>query len=321
MAGLLALAGCSGSGNAPACRVNSDCASNACRSNGTCAPLTDAGSTPDAGPPPDAGSTTGDMDGGNPGPDAGMMTTDAGQPPLCQPRADGVVTRDLMPLGPGLHATFRIATNATANSAGDPLPDGGRAWDLSGSLPGDSDNLLTTNSLDGGWFANDFPGASYTSQLSSTADLQGVFQVTADALLLLGVVSPTQSGTYTELTYNPPVVVLQFPIQPGATWSTNSTVSGIADGVAAYYFENYNTQVDQTGEALTPFSNFAVQRVNTSLVRTVGALITGQRTFLFATGCFGGVVTMVGQSETLFSPTAEPSAEFTSASEVRRLAP
>jgi hypothetical protein len=54
--------------------------------------------------------------------------------------------------------------------------------------------------------------------------------------------------------------------------------------------------------------------VATDLTRTVGALVTTQRTFTFVTDCFGPVAVITSQTD-------ETQPEFTSASEVRRLAP
>ncbi len=306
----LALAACGGD-DAPACRVGADCASGACRADGTCAPLdTDAGDPDrDAGPLSDAG---GDFDAGGPG-DAGSPI-DAGSL-TCVPNDDGTIDRDEVPIAAGLRATFRIATGAMWSTAGDAQPDGSRRWDLSGALTGDHDALVETLSPEGQWWSPRFAGATYAARIADENDLLGVFEARADALLLRGVVSPTDGPSRTELSYDPPVVVLQFPLREGATWSTDSVATGTTSGIpGTYVMERYDTQVDAHGTLATPFASFDVLRVRVVLTRTVGFVPTTIRSFVFATECFGTVATVRARDN-------EPSTEFTRAAEARRLAP
>lgn len=326
-AGLAALAliaiGC-GDG-ARACRVPADCASGVCRSDGTCAPATSSSSsggstgtlasdTGGSGSSTASSSTSGTTGAGSATGTTGSSTTGSTGSGFCRPDGDDHITALEMPLQAGLHATFRIAQNATWNTAGTALPDGGTGWDLTGALSGDQDVLVTTNSLTGQWFATDFPNATYTSQLSNAQDLLGVFEVTSAGLFLQGVVSPASGLYQTELTYDPPVQVLAFPLTPGASWSTSSTVSGQAQGTYLTYFEDYQSTVDKQGSLATPYAAFPVMRVATDLTRTVGAVVTTTRTFTFATDCFGAVAVVTSQPN-------ETQSEFSSLSEARRLAP
>lgn len=290
-------------GTARVCRVAADCASGVCQSDGRCAPL-----VPDAAAPSDAGPVDAGLDaGGLPG-DAGP---DGGGPLTCQPNADGLVGRDEVPLAAGLHATFRIAQNASFDTAGSPLPDGGKLWDLSVAFAGEQNSRVDTTPLAGAWFEADFAGATYSSRLSAAQELLGVFEVTSSALLLRGIVSPTGGAARTELTYAPPVTVLAFPLAPAATWSTSTTLSGVQGGFAVTYFESYTSEVDSSGLLLSPFASFPVLRVRTELVRT-GAF--SARTFVFVTDCFGSVAAITSQLD-------EAQQEFTQAAELRRLAP
>ncbi|HTM21487.1 MAG TPA: hypothetical protein VL172_13295, partial [Kofleriaceae bacterium] len=166
----------------------------------------------------------------------------------------------------------------------------------------------------GAWWADDFPGASYAARLSQRQELLGVFELTGTALLLRGVVSP-EAGLYrTELTYDPAVRVLAFPIDPDDTWSDTATVSGLAQGVYSIYTEAYQSDVDASGDAVTPYGSFPVLRVRVELTRTVGAAVVTNRTYLFVSECYGTVATVVSNDY-------EPDAEFTQAAELRRLAP
>ena len=46
---------------------------------------------------------------------------------------------------------------------------------------------------------------------------------------------------------DPPVVVLDFPLEEGKEWSTTTTVSGLAQGIGVIYYEEYDDEVDSRG--------------------------------------------------------------------------
>lgn len=284
------LVGCAGS-PADRCDVNSDCASGFCQADHTCAPPGDG----DGGARPD--STVG-VDG----------------PVGCSPDLDGTITRAELPLEPGRVATYRVAADAAVDTAGTIDGQGAHQWTLAGALTGDQDLELTLLDPADQWWADVFPTASYATRLSSQSDLIGVFELTDTRLHLLGVVSPTAGAQRTELTYDPPVAVLQLPMAPSATWSTDTTVSGLAQGFAAYYTEAYDSRVDALGTMATPYGDFPVSRVAVDLSRQVGAGFVTSRTFAFVAECYSTVATIVSQDY-------EADAEFTDAAEVRRLAP
>ena len=307
---LLSLGGCV---EAPAggCRSGTECESGICLADGTCgtAPSEDAGTTPTG----DAG-----VDAGADGPDAGPPdsgTPDAGVPSgTCLPNGDGSITSAEVPLRAGLQGTFRTARNVTWDSAAKALPDGGSGWDLASPLAGDASEPLETLSVAGTWYASDFASATYAAKLSSSSELLGVFQLTQDALLLLGVVSPEDGLFKTNVMYSPAVKVLAFPVKLQDSWSTTATVSGTYQGVLSYYSETWESHADARGELLTPLGAFPVLRVHTTVDRLVGALYTRTRSHAFVSECFGTVATVS-------SNTAETEVDFTSAAEVRRLSP
>lgn len=316
-AAALSLAGGCAKSDGVSCRVGADCASGACR-DGFCV-------TPGQGGDGGGGASQGGQGGlGGQGGEGGGGAAQGGQggqgggqggggaSGVCAPNHDGVIERAEVPLQAGLDAKFLVAADATFDTAGEGSP-GGTVWDLAQSFAGDHLVLAETQPLAGKWFASSFPTATYATRLADDSDLLGVFEVSSDALSLLGVVSPDDGLTKTELTYDPPVVVLSFPLEAGKTWSTSSTVSGLAEGFFATYFEDYESAVDAEGTLETPFSSFEVLRVRVDLTRTAG-FVTTKRTFAFVTECFGTVGTVVSQDD-------EPASEFTSASELRRLSP
>lgn len=307
LAALVSLVGCADGHST--CRIGADCASGVCNSNGTCghAPV-DAGARDAAIPPGDGGDP---VDAFSTGDDAGDLD---GGVRLCSPDHDGIVTRAEVPLRAGLRANFRIATNATVSTAGT-TTGGTTTWDYSGSYGGDHDELVELLAPAGNWWAASYPTATHAARLSTSSDNLGVFQITADALLLLGVVSPSAGFMQTNLAYDPPVVVLQFPIAEGNTFSTTSSVTGQALGVVSAFTEHYTSVVDASGTLVTPFGSTPALRVRTEMMRTSGlATLTTQRQFTFVAECFG-------IAATISSAAFETNVEFTSAAELRRLSP
>jgi len=155
----------------------------------------------------------------------------------------------------------------------------------------------------GAWWAAEFPTAAYAVQLTDAQDLLGVFAADPDALRLLGVVSPADGLTRTLLHHDPPVVVLAFPLGASAAWTTDAAVTGQALGVWGVYQEVYDSRVDADGVLATPYGEFPVLRVRTTLTRSAGLLTTTVRSFLFAAECYGAVGNVVSRD-------GEPLAEF-----------
>jgi hypothetical protein len=301
----------------PACHVGADCASGACDSSGRCVPNPGGGGV-DSGSPVGADAQV--SEGGGVATDGSSADSggssgggDDGSAP-CQPNNDGTITREEVPMMAGLHANFMIAENVTMDTAGTTQPNGLRVWDFSASLSGDHKVLVTTDAPTGQWFSPQFTTATYTTKLSDTQPLLGVFQATSSALLLQGVVSPTSGTQQTALSYSPPANSLAVPLQLGTSWSSTSTVTGPADGVPSDYTELYSSKVDARGTLKLPYGTFQVLRVQTTLTRTIGVTVTVMRSLNFVTECFGPVATLSSQID-------ETNNEFTNVAEARRLTP
>jgi hypothetical protein len=210
-------------------------------------------------------------------------------------------------------ANFRIATDATFDTSGSET-DGLRSWDLNRSLANDVDAVVALTSASNAWYAGTFPSASYVSQLSSESDLLGVFRLDDTGLYLLGVVSPADGLTRTELSYSPAVLLMPVPLGEGMSWSTDADVSGVASGVVSVYAERYAGSANASGSLLSPFGEFNVLRTRMDLTRTVGLLVTSTRQYSFVAECAGIVASIVSQEN-------EQALEFDSAAEIRRLIP
>ncbi|HVV86178.1 MAG TPA: hypothetical protein VHE35_24150 [Kofleriaceae bacterium] len=292
LAAAAALAGCSSS-DPSTCDDHGDCASGFCRADHTCAPVddVDAAPTSDGTPPPDGPPVNG-----------------------CVPNHDGTITRDELVMAAGQTATFRVATNVTTDTAGAQGAGGARTWDYTAALSGDADLHVMLLAPAGQWWAGTFPTASYATRLSAASDLLGVMRLDANGLELLGVVSPAGGITRTELTYDPPVPIIPTPLGPSSSWTTNTTITGLANGIFTPYTERYQGRVDAIGTLVAPYGSFPVRRIAVDLTRTVGAAITTKRTFAFVSECYGTVATITSQDY-------EQGAEFTRAAELWRLTP
>lgn len=282
---------------APGCVTGADCTSGVCDADGTCAAAT-------------TGLTSSSSSSGG-----------TGASGTCTPTHDGSITLDEVPLRAGLQANFRVADSVTVDTAGTMNADGSRTWDLSMTLSGDHDQAVDTLPIAGQWFAGEFPGATYTALLSYQSstelepDMMGAFEVKGQDLLLLGIASPTNTPLETELPNSPGATILSFPLVQGATWSSSVAVAGVFDDTFTSYTDSYASQVDAHGTLLTPYGLFPVLRVGTVLTRSaLSVTLLTQRTFAFVAECFGTVATIT-------SETNETTVEFTSASEVSRLAP
>jgi hypothetical protein len=288
--GLLTPAAACESDPAGQCLIGADCESGSCGANGQC----NTGSASDGGP--DA--NPGDIDAAS---------------SACQSVVDGIITQDELPMAPGRMANFRVASDATFDTAGSEA-DGLRTWDLDRGLANDVDTLVVLESSTNAWYADAFPGASYVSELSVDADLLGVFRLDSEGLYLLGVVSPASGLTRTELSYNPAVLLMPLPLSEGMTWNTNADVSGLASGVLSVYTEQYAGSANASGTLVSPYGEFNALRTRMDLTRTIGLLVTTTRQYNFVAECAGIVASIVSQEN-------EQALEFDSAAEIRRLIP
>jgi hypothetical protein len=240
-------------------------------------------------------------------------TEDQGQPGNCVPNRDGVIERDEVTLRAGLNAKFKVSSRAEFNTAPEEV-EGESVWDLSGDFDGDSLTIVELQEPDSFWFSADFPDATYVTQLSADSDLLGIFKSSETGLELLGVASPEEGFTQTKLKYDPPVEVLKFPIEEGSQWETESSVSGTALGVFSLYDETYVTREAGQGILKTPFADFPVTRLRVDLERVVGFVTTTTRQYVWVSECFGTVGTVRSSDN-------ESDIEFSSPSEIRRIAP
>jgi len=334
--GMSLLVACSGDDVAP-CTVPADCASGVCRADGTCAPPADAdadvvfvpdvqfpdGTSGDASAADGAtgedagdggGGDTASADGASGDTSAPVDAADTGEPQVCAPNHDGVVTRAEVPIMPGLQATYAVASDVSFETAGVADAGGVLHWDLAQTFSGEQKVLVQTLDPADFWFGASFADATYAARLSESDDLIGVFRADDDGLYLLGVVSPEDGLLRTELAYDPPAQLLAYPLSVGTTWTSTSSVTGLTDGVWTVATETYEGDVDVAGVLSTPFAEFEVLRAVVSLDRWIGVVLYYEVQHLFVTECFGTV-------GSIRSDSYESGPEFDTAAEIRRLSP
>ena len=263
--------------------------------------------TADTGPEDSGPEDSGPEDSGPE--DSGPMDAGMG----CVPNGDGQIDQMEVPLAAGGLAPFLVASTAQVDLAGT-ITGNGRRWDFSQPVPSDRQVTYELLGLPGHWFGPLYPQGHHASLIPGVSGVLGIYGLGADQVTLMGVASSSDGPLRTELSYDDPVTMLQFPLSTGNNWDSQSTVRGLAGGVASLYNESYSAQVDGAGFLNLSFGTIEVLRVRTEMTRTVGLLVTTVRTFSFVSECFGTVAWVVSEPD-------ESEVEFTTAAEFWRRAP
>lgn len=330
-AGVLAACSASSDTGAP-CNVGADCASGVCQADGTCAQSTSATGTGGGGGSASTTSSSGAGGATSTSTSSSTSSSSSGSQ-VCAPNDDGVITRQEQPLGPGLHATMRIADDATCNTAGTGQSPN-KIWDLSAGFTGDHTVVIETlpmspSDAKAPWCAKNFAGASYAAPIADPMpqaghaghDQLGIFQLTSDELLLMGVCSANSQAT--EVHYDPPVTVLKFPLKLGDTWSTQKTtlpygsaVTGTYEGTPVGFGSTIESEstVDAAGTVKTPNGDIPVLRVHTKAVAAWGWIQTTKQNHALVAECYGTVATFLSQEH-------EFSTDYDTCYELWRLVP
>lgn len=238
--------------------------------------------------------------------------------PDCPAEVDGQLTREELPLAPGVTSTL-VRNNPLDPVESLPGPADGVDRDFS---EGPEDRGVTFALVEpaGSWWAPRFPLATHAAPSSvDLPDLLGVYRLDEDALWLLGLVTadPVDAGQTTEVHYDEPVAVLHFPLTPGLEWGQTATWSdGMVAGLPNQGVEDWFFTVGEVETARLP-GGLELREVlpvdvqlDQSFALAVGASsITTYRRSWFA-GCFGEVASVVGTDPSL-----------TPAQEYRRLLP
>lgn len=242
------------------------------------------------------------------------------QPLTCVPNLDGKIDANEIQAAVGVPESMLVSpagSSRTVNLTGSVDADGKRVWDFSADDGSDQLAVLQASALDGKWYAASFPGGQFAAPIDAADTVEGIYQHTDQALLLMGLASAQEhpSEGQTLLVYDTPVAIYRFPIQPGAQWVSSGAVhNGKFRDLPYAGRDTYAVSVDSAGTVILPDLTFTqAMRVKTTVTvePAVGAsVITQQSSWLFE--CFGEVARATSQND-------ETNPDFTNAAEVRRL--
>jgi len=244
----------------------------------------------------------------------------AAQQGFCLPNLDGRIDAHELEAAVGIPAQFRISPAGMARPVdlqGSLDNQGVRVWDWSAAAPGEQKAAFAAQALQGAWFAPSFPGGQFTVPLDPGGRTLAVYRKDAEAFWLLGLASaePNPPEGRTLMAYDQQLALYRFPIQPGAKWTAQGKVQkGLFRGLPYIGVDIYETEVDALGTLHLPdLSLTQVQRVRTRVqVQPAVGKSTSRRQVSFLFECLGEVARAVSQED-------ETKADFTTASEVRRL--
>jgi hypothetical protein len=245
---------------------------------------------------------------------------DAGYTPVpdlgisCVSNNDGVFARSELPLIIGASARYLQnpdGTVATVDPVGQDSPDG-TAWDFTST----AGNIveLPLLAMDGLWFADKFPGATYATYTDLASKTLGIFKLTDSALQIMGFASEAPNQIL--LVYQTPIDSIRFPLHENDGWiATGKITDGTFNGLPVAETDTYKITVDAKGVVVLP----AVRVANTLRIRveldqvTLGGATQHITQLLYFRECVGEVGRMVS------SPN-DANPNFTSAATFRRLA-
>ena len=243
-----------------------------------------------------------------------------GEPPRCS-LEDGALGADELPVVLGVPLRYQAVTDPAAEISVDvegTASASARVWDFTTALPGEALFSVTAMPLADQWYAGHFTDApafvdgvgAYVAPLSDEMD--GVFEKRAAVLVLLGVASLEEGRT--AITYDPPIVVLSFPLEVGRSWVTETVGSGTYEYSPFYLSSDvYDSAIDAQGTAETAAGVLPVLRLRLEQQVTIGLLAVTQRKYTWLSPCIG----VIAQVE---SDTGETEAAFTTARHARHVA-
>jgi hypothetical protein len=238
----------------------------------------------------------------------------------CVPNLDGRIDATELQAALGIPATYLVSPageERTVDVVGVVDGAGRRVWDWSADAPSDQLAVLTATALADKWYASTFPAGQFVTPLDLAGSLEAVYRHDDDGLYLLGFASATEAPPEgkTLVVYQQPVTLYRFPLEVGSQWVSAGTVQDATlRGLPYAGRDTYEIAVDAAGTIHLPDFTFTqALRVRTRITSepAVGASVSRRQvSFLFE--CFGEVARAQSRD-------GEASADFTTATEVRRL--
>lgn len=241
----------------------------------------------------------------------------------CVPNLDGKIEAKELAPQIGITATYLVSPagkERTVDLAGRPNEQGKLVWQLGNDFADDQVARIQAARLEGKWYAASFAASvppAFVAPLDAGGRTEGVYTYDETGIFLHGVASAAENPPEgkTLFVYSSPIRLYQFPLAPGAAWSTTAEVkNGTLRGLPYAGRDTYEMKVDAAGELSLPdFVLTQALRVRT-FVRIVPAAgqETTQRQTSFLFECLGEVARATSKLN-------EPDEGFTTASELRRL--
>jgi hypothetical protein len=242
-------------------------------------------------------------------------------PLSCVPNLDGVIDSSELQPTLGVAANYLVnpaMTTRMVDVEGEVNGSGQLVWDWGASYANDQVAKIEASPLQGKWYAASFPGGQYVTPFDAADTIEAVYSQDDNGAYIHGIASTQQNppGGQTLWAYDTPVTLYQFPLKPGLSWSTSGTIrNGTVEGLPYAAVDTYQGTDDATGQLILPDFMFRQAHrlrfvVTTTFAAGGNPQVTRQVSFL--SECAGEVGRATSQ-------TNEPSVNFTTAVEQRRL--
>jgi hypothetical protein len=237
-------------------------------------------------------------------------------PLSCAPNLDGKLESNELQAVVGTPVDYLInpaGRERTVDVAGR-LEGGSRVFGFDVDFADDQKLSVAASSVAGKWYSASFPTGEFVTGVDAAGTIEGVYRHEDSGLFLLGLVSKTETDK-TLLVYDQPIAIVRFPLTVGTKWVAVGTVTnGTVRGLPYAGKDTYEIEDDSVGKlVLHDFTFQQVHRLRTRVTVSPSAgAVTTRRQVSFFAECFGEVVRVVSKNE-------EPNADFTVATELRRL--
>jgi hypothetical protein len=241
----------------------------------------------------------------------------AGGSIACLPNLDGKIDATEFKAVLGIQVSYLVGNDRPVNLVGTVDTAGHRLWDYSTDDASDGVIGIEATSLVGKWYQASFTGGQWVAPADALGKIEGVYSSDDGAVYLHGLASKVESGAEgkTLLVYDEKVTVYRFPLAPGVSFTSESTVTnGIVNNLPYNGKHTYEVKDDATGELkLYDYDFTQAHRIRTTLTihNAQGADVVRRQTG-FVYECFGEVMRATAKDN-------EPSEDFTTAAELRRL--